>query len=109
MSDNAADRWDCTTDGVTKPCGECPACKNGLAASDAAASRVVETPPLLFATPSRRCPFRHFNGSKVWLTRTRGRRHVRRLRRYATTFLVYCPEENTHWWAIEDELFIIEP
>lgn len=33
-------------------------------------------------------------------------RAVRRLGgRYANVLMVYSPEHNAHWWAIEDELF----
>jgi len=33
-----SDSWDCTRDGVTEPCGECPACTNALAQKDAMGS-----------------------------------------------------------------------
>lgn len=65
-----------------------------------------EIRPLVFATPSRNCGARVYNGAHVWVCNRRYRKRVRRLGgRYANVLMVYSPEHNAHWWAIEDELF----
>lgn len=60
---------------------------------------------LIFETPSKRCPYRIYNGRAVEVVMIGRRRHVRRAGRQLQTYTLSL-NDGRHIAAFEDELFL---